>query len=130
MDRSTRHPIARTALASYRTSLTVRPLRSIPVAHLHVPFFFALISKDLSLRTPITVARFIIDKLRAVILGTHPAPFIGTLPLARLIHTGPDELDTPLLHRYYIVPADKPSIGDHLLRRLAQVLFQSVDPRL
>src|SRR4029434_4645926 len=130
MNRSSRHPIARAALASNRTSLAIRSLRSIPVAHLHVPLFFSLISQDLSLRTPITVASRIIDKLRAMILRTHSPPFIGTLSLARLIHTGPDELDTPLLHRHYIVPADKPTIGDRLLRSLAQVLFHSLDSRL
>src|SRR6266536_641807 len=130
MDRSSRHPIARTALASNRTPLTVRPLGSIPVAHLHVPLFFPLITQYLSLRTPITVARRIIDKLRAVIRRTHSAPFIGTLALARLIHTGPDELDTPLLHRHYIVPADKPTIAHHLFGSLAQILFHSLDSRL
>src|SRR5919108_746371 len=106
MNRSSRHPVARTALASNRTSLAVRPLGSIAVAHLHVPLFFPLITQYLSLRTPITVARRIIDKLQAVILGTHPAHFIGTLSLARLIHTGPDELNTPLLHPNDIIPAD------------------------
>src|SRR5512144_1410070 len=107
MNRSSRHPIPSTALASNRTPLTVRPLGSIPVAHLHVPLFFPLITQYLSLRTPITVAGLIIDKLRAVIFGTHPTPVIRTLALARLIHAGPDELDTPLLHRHDIVPADK-----------------------
>src|SRR5262244_2941627 len=130
MNRSSHHPIARTALASDRTSLTVRPAGSIPVAHLHVPLFFPLITQYFSLRTPITVAGLIVDKLRAVILRTHPTPFIGTLPLARFIHAGPDELNTPLLHRHYIVPADKPTIGDRLLRSLAQILFHPLDPRL
>src|SRR5215475_10762590 len=130
MNRSSHHPIARTALASDRTSLTVRPAGSIPVAHLHVPLFFPLITQYFSLRTSITVAGLIVDKLRAVILRTHPTPFIGTLPLARFIHAGPDELNTPLLHRHYIVPADKPTIGDRLLRSLAQILFHPLDPRL
>src|SRR5262249_502348 len=30
----------------------------------------------------------------------------------------------------YIVPADKPTIGDRLLRSLAQILFHPLDPRL
>src|SRR5262249_47586588 len=130
MNRSSHHPIARTALASDRTSLTVRPAGSIPVAHLHVPLFFPLITQYFFLRTSKTVARLIVDKLRAVILRTPPTPFIGTLPLARFIHAGPDELNTPLLHRHYIVPADKPTIGDRLLRSLAQILFHPLDPRL
>jgi hypothetical protein len=63
MNRSPRHPIARTALASNWTSLAVRPLGSIPLAYLHVPLFFPLVEQNLSLRTPITVASLIIDKL-------------------------------------------------------------------
>src|SRR5882724_1335074 len=129
MDRSSRHPIARTALAFDRTSLAIRPLRSIPIAHLRVPLFFPLIGQRLSLRTTITVGGLIIDKLRAVILRTDSAPLIGTLTLARLIPTGPDELYSPLPHRHYIVPADKPTIGDHLIGSLAKVLLHSVDPR-
>src|SRR5262245_59152569 len=89
MNRSSHHPIARTALASDRTSLTVRPAGSIPVAHLHVPLFFPLITQYFSLRTPITFAHLIVHTLLSVILRPHPTPFIGTLPLARLIHTGP-----------------------------------------
>src|SRR5262245_63176916 len=130
MHRSARHSIARTTLALDRTALAIRSLRSIPVAHLHVPLFFALVFQDLSLGTAITVALRIIDKRRTAICGTHPAPFIGTLALARLIHTRPDELDSALLHRHYIVSADKPTIGDRLLRSLAQVLFHSLDSRL
>src|SRR5215510_7420460 len=128
MNRSSHHPIARTALASDRTSLTVRPAGSIPVAHLHVPLFFPLITQYFSLRTPITVAGLIVDKLRAVILRTHPTPFIGTLLLARFIHAGPDELNTPLLHRHYIVPADKPSIAHRMLRSLDQILCPPPPP--
>src|SRR5713226_2885806 len=120
MDRSSRHPIARTALALNRTSLAIRSLRSIPVAYLHVAFFFALITQDLSLRTPITIALRIIDKRRTVIRGTDTAPFIGAFSLAGLIYTGCDELDFPSLHRHYIVPADKPAIGHHLIGSLAQ----------
>src|ERR1044071_108045 len=130
MHRASRHPITSTALALDRTSQAVQALRSIAVAHLHVPLFFPLILQYLSLRTPITVARCIINKLRAVILRAHPAPFIGTLPLGGLIHTRCDELDFPPLHQNYIVSADIPAIGDHLLRSLAQILVHSVDATL
>src|SRR6266481_904742 len=130
MHRSARHSIARTTLAFDRTALAIRPLRSIAVAHLQVPLFFALVFQDLSLRTAITVSLRIIDKRRTMILWTHPAPFIGTLSFARLIHTGRDKLNFPPLHRHYIVPADKPSISHHLFRRLAQVLLHSLHPRL
>src|ERR1051326_1130795 len=116
MHRASRHPITWTALALNRTSLAIRSLRSIAVAHLHVPLFLPLILQQLSLRTSITVASCIIDKLRAVILRAHPTPFIGTLPLGGLIHTRPDELDFPPLHRNYIVAADIPAIAHHLLR--------------
>src|SRR4030095_4575421 len=118
MDRSARHPITRTALAFDRTSLAIRSLGSISVADLHVALFFPLVRQNLSLRTTITVARCIINKLRAVILGAHASPCIGTLALARLIPTGPDELHSPLLHRHNIVPADKTTIGHHLIRSL------------
>src|SRR4029077_9002933 len=130
MHRSARHSIARTTLALDRTALAIRSLRSIAVAHLHVPLFFPLILQDLSLRTPITVSLRIIDKRRTMILWTHPAPFMGTLSLTRLIHTGRDELDFPSLQRHDIVPADKPSIGHHLFGCLAQVLLHSLHPWL
>src|SRR5207244_2905227 len=96
MHRSARHSIAKTTLALNRTSLAIRSLCAIPVAHLQVPFFFPLIRQNLSLRTPITVILGIIDKLRAVILRAYAASFIRPLSLARLIHTGRDELDFPL----------------------------------
>src|SRR5262249_46059680 len=130
MNRSSHHPIARTALASDRTSLTVRPAGSIPVAHLHVPLFFPLITQYFSLRTPITVAGLIVDKLRAVILRTHPTPFIATPPLPPFTPPGPNNLNPPLLHRHYIVPADNPPIGARLLRSLPQILSPPLDPRL
>src|SRR5438132_8271489 len=130
MDRSARHPIARTALALNRTSVAIRPLGSIPVAHLSVPLFFPFIRQNLSLRTAITVALCIIDKLRAVIRRTDSAPFIRTLTLARFIPTGPDELDSPLLHPNDIVPANKPAIGHHLIGSFPKILFHSVNPGL
>src|SRR5215467_3881031 len=130
MHRSARHSVARTTLALHRASLTIRSLRSIAIADLHVPFFFAFIAQDLSLRTPITVGTRIIDKRATVIFGTHPASPIGTLSLARFIHTRCDEVDFPPLHRHDIVAADKPAIGHHLIRSLAQVFLHSLDPRL
>src|SRR5207247_10331324 len=102
---------------------------AIAVAALQLPCFFPLIRQNLSLRTPITVILGIIDKLRAVILRAYAASFIRTLSLARLIHTGRDELDFPLVHRHNIVPTDKSTVGDHLLGSLAELLFHSLDAR-
>src|SRR2546427_11651126 len=130
MHRSARHSIAKKTLPLTRTSLAIRSLCPIPVAPLQVPFFFPLIRQNLSLRTPITVILGIINKLRAVILRASPASFKRTLPLARLIHTGRDELDFPLVHRHNIVPTDKSTVGYHLLGRLAEILFHSLDARL
>src|SRR5262245_3546989 len=130
MNRSSHHPIARTALASDRTSLTVRPAGSIPVAHLHVPLFFPLNNSVLfpadtdNCRWP--------HRRQTASCDTQDSPHAlhrNSAPCPPHPH-GPNELDTPLLHRHYIVPADKPTIGDHLLRSLAQILFHPLDPRL
>src|SRR5947208_16440617 len=121
MHRSARHAIAKTTLALNRTSLAIRSLCAIPVAHLQVPFFFPLIRQNLSLRTPITVILGIIDKLRAVILRAYAASFIRTLSLPRLIHPGRDELDCRLVQRHHMVPPAKSTVRDALLSSLAEI---------